>query len=81
MFGEGEMYESAPQESQKESGDEPQQVALQFPEKAPETAMAVTPMLEQLSETMKNLNKPKRKIVEIRVFFDDDTFEIFSPRQ
>ena len=44
-------------------------------------AGAVTPMLEQLSETMKNLNKPKRKIVEIRVFFDDDTFEIFSPRQ
>lgn len=81
MFGEGEMYESGPQESQKESGDEPQQVALQFPEQAPETAMAVTPMLEQLSETMKNLNKPKRKIVEIRVFFDDDTFEIFSPRQ
>ena len=56
-------------------------MALQFPEKAPETAMAVTPMLEQLSETVKNLNKPKRKIVEIRVFFDDDTFEIFSPRQ
>ena len=43
--------------------------------------MAVTTMLEQLSETMKNLNQPKRKIVEIRVFFDDDTFEIFSPRQ
>ncbi|MGN0233069.1 MAG: helix-turn-helix domain-containing protein [Bacteroidaceae bacterium] len=80
MFGEGDMYESKSQESQSVPNQDVEQAAFSFPDKAPETVIDVAPMLEELKDTVKNLNKPKRKIVEIRVFFDDDTFEIFSPR-
>ncbi len=81
MFGEGDMYASAQHEGQEapaQTGDQP---ALSFPEQSAEAALAVAPALEELRDAVKNLNKPKRKIVEIRVFFDDDTFETFSPRQ
>ena len=29
-------------------------------------------------ETIKYIDKPQRKIIEIRIFFDDGTFEVFS---
>lgn len=80
MFGEGDMYASGVQDSAAASSEDVEQTAFAFPERAPEATVAVAPVLEELSEAVKNLNKPKRKIVEIRVFFDDDTFEIFSPR-
>lgn len=33
---------------------------------------------EIVGETVKQMNKPQRKIVEVRIFFDDGTFEVFS---
>ena len=81
MFGEGDMYVSAQPEAQEAPAQAGEQPALSFPEQSAEAALAVAPALEELRDAVKNLNKPKRKIVEIRVFFDDDTFEIFSPRQ
>ena len=30
-------------------------------------------------ETVKYIEMPKRNITEIRIFFDDNTFEIFKP--
>lgn len=32
-------------------------------------------------ETVKYIDKPRRKITEIRVFFDDQTWESFVPKQ
>lgn len=32
-----------------------------------------------VKEVIKYVEKPERKIVEIRIFFDDNTFEIFKP--
>ena len=33
---------------------------------------------ESVQDTVRNVNKPTRKIVELRVFFDDGTYEVFS---
>lgn len=43
-------------------------------------AVASAVALQQIQREMaKNIDKPQRKIKEIRVFFDDGTFEAFSP--
>lgn len=43
---------------------------------------AVVPGKAQMQKTMINyLDKPARKIVEIRVFYDDQTFESFVPKK
>ena len=34
-----------------------------------------------VKQEVKYVEKPQRKITEIRIFFDDDTFEIFIPRK
>ena len=36
---------------------------------------------EPVKQEVKYVEKPSRKITEIRIFFDDDTFEIFIPRK
>jgi hypothetical protein len=33
---------------------------------------------EIVAETLKQQQKPPRKVVEVRIFFDDGTFETFS---
>jgi hypothetical protein len=33
---------------------------------------------EIVAETLKQQQKPQRKVVEVRIFFDDGTFETFS---
>ena len=80
MFGEGEMYGSVSSEGHETQAQEGEQLSMSLPEQDVESAVAIAPLLSELKDTVKNLNKPARKIVEIRVFFDDDTFEIFSPR-
>ena len=45
------------------------------------TSFAAASMMsipEIVGETVKQMNKPQRKIVEVRIFFDDGTFEVFS---
>ena len=81
MFGEGEMYGAAPSGQPSAELQEGVQSALEFPEQPVEQAMVVPPILEEIRDSVKNLNKPPRKPIEIRVFFDDGTFEIFCPRQ
>jgi len=43
---------------------------------------AITPITELenqiIREKVKYIDKPQRKIVEIRIFFDDGTFEVFA---
>lgn len=36
--------------------------------------------LEQL-EKVKNLTTPKRQVTEIRIFYDDGTYEVFGPKE
>ena len=81
MFGEGDMYATASHDEATAPVHEGEQPALAFPEQPVEQPMMVSPILEEIRDSVKNLNKPPRKPIEIRVFFDDGTFEIFSPRQ
>lgn len=81
MFGEGDMYVSAHDDAPKSSSGETGQSSFSFPETPSEPMVSVPPILEEIRDTVKKLDKPKRKPIEIRVFFDDGTFEIFAPRQ
>ncbi len=47
----------------------PSSVAAQIP---------VANVQEVVAETLKQYPKPQRKVVEVRIFFDDGTFETFS---
>jgi len=44
----------------------------------PYGSVGVVNIPEIVGETVKQMNKPQRKIVEVRIFFDDGTFEVFS---
>ena len=77
MFGEGEMLlDGAPsQPSNSASG----QTDLFSPGIAPSSEVNSTPSsAPQIQEVVKYIDKPQRKITEIRVFYDDGTFEAFS---
>ncbi len=104
MFGEGDMYETAPDGSKASAdgdkstvkdkagqaagdGSEP---VLPFDASNPED-YATWPHLEDISdsdmkkphipivrEVVKYIDKPRAKITEIRIFFDDGTYQVFS---
>ncbi len=92
MFGEGEMLndaESADKVAQNNgnSGDsvrpqeaaEPKQLNLDYGD-TPQVPPTEAPVPGQviIRETVKLVDKPQRKITEIRVFYDDGTFDTFS---
>ena len=47
-----------------------------------QSPVAPSPMNVQeiVAETLKQQQKPMRKVVEVRIFFDDGTFETFSSK-
>ena len=77
MFGEGEMLldSASPQNS-----DSPSEQGDMFSSGTPHSSDGIsTPStLTQIQEVVKYIDKPQRKITEIRVFYDDGTFETFS---
>lgn len=86
MFGEGDMYagETVSEHVVANTsavgdvglvGDLFAEVRPQEPVSAPSS---VPPSMPLLRETIKYVDKPQRKITEIRVFFDDGTYETFS---
>ena len=77
MFGEGEMLlEGASSQTQDAA---PAQADLFAPGTAPSSDIVSTPSsAPQIQEVVKYIDKPQRKITEIRVFYDDGTFETFS---
>ncbi|MCR4920345.1 MAG: helix-turn-helix domain-containing protein [Bacteroidaceae bacterium] len=86
MFGEGDMYAGETvKESPLPSTPSPSQGDLfapsssqpSIPEAAPVPSNGASPQ-PILRETIKFIDKPQRKITEIRVFFDDGTYETFS---
>ena len=52
------------------------------PRRSPMTASTSSPVSVQeiVAETLKQQQKPQRKVVEVRIFFDDGTFETFSAK-
>lgn len=85
MFGEGNMYiEGSADSGNKDSlpTDELGGISFNSADRvpkanySPEIAAGTIPGM--LNEQTKFIDKPQRKIVEIRIFFDDGTFETFS---
>ena len=77
MFGEGEMLldGASSQPSDPASG----QPDLFASATAPSTEANSTPSsAPQIQEVVKYIDKPQRKITEIRIFYDDGTYETFS---
>ncbi len=93
LFGEGDMYVK-PQESTAQGGmnQEDDAFASLHPEVVggddaqsaspglPFDVNGGTPRIPVVREVVKFIDKPQRKITEIRIFFDDGTFETFPGR-
>lgn len=86
MFGEGDMYAGesvsehvVPVSSvPNEATPAPDLFTDVPPQESPTTPASVHPAMPMMRETIKYIDKPQRKITEIRVFFDDGTYETFS---
>lgn len=77
MFGEGDMLLDG--SSSQAQAAAPGHSDLFGSETAPSSGVNPTPSLvSQVQEVVKYIDKPQRKITEIRVFYDDGTFETFS---
>ena len=95
MFGSGEMYQNtaenpAPTPSASEKGIFDQSPMLDFEQNssvspqnmgqmAPNPAIINKSRPEIVREDIKILDKPQRKVMEIRVFYDDQTWDTFVP--
>ena len=86
MFGEGDMYVGETVKESSVPSPDPSPQADMFassPTSVPVPDGAVPPTsapspVPILRETIKYIDKPQRKITEIRVFFDDGTYETFA---
>ncbi len=89
LYGEGEMEESAPAvtgmdlftqplENPKNTADEPDSPDFC---KENEVPKVVYPPKEIIREEVKYIEKPHPKITEIRIFFDNGTYEVFKPEK
>ena len=95
MFGSGEMFQNTADKSfsdqtPSENGNSNQSLMLDFDQNPSPTApnmgqMAQNPALvknsrlEPIREEVKILDKPQRRVIEIRVFYDDQTWDTFVP--
>ena len=95
MFGSGDMYRAdtdAPSTSEVTSPDtqRPSSLMLDFDQTASPTPQNVSPQYtnsnsvkstrpEIVREEVKFIDKPQRKVIEIRVFYDDQTWDTFVP--
>ncbi len=84
MYGEGEMYvDKNPLEGEipfPESTTSKEEGLPIFSVQHPSSQEAVmsAPIAPAVQEVIKYVEKPQRKITEIRIFYDDGTFETFS---
>ncbi len=51
-----------------------------MPRSASNVALPVADISEIVEQTVKQLQRPQRKIMEVRIFFDDGTFETFGTK-
>ena len=77
MFGEGEMLleDAASHAPETSAGQSDLFSSATPPSSEPNFTPSPAP---QIQEVVKYVDKPQRKITEIRVFYDDGTFETFS---
>lgn len=58
----------------------PQNVASRRSPTSPSAVPSSLSVQEIVAETLKQQQRPQRKVVEVRIFFDDGTFETFSAK-
>jgi transcriptional regulator with XRE-family HTH domain len=92
VFGKGEMYKSETQvdNSQNMQASDNEETALDFddsqsvfsdPSPVISSHQNERPRHEVIKHEVKYIDKPQRKITEIRVYFDDQTYETFEPKK
>lgn len=91
LFGEGKMYMDNSSVSQPESHGEGEAVldfGIDSPEETQQPNLSSIPLQpvrnnrqEPIKTEIKYIDKPQRKITEIRVYFDDLTYESFEPKK
>ena len=97
MFGSGEMFlpDNSTLFQSNEGGETPslsQSPMLEFESSAsptPQNGPSTTPIINSVKSTrlemprdeVKVVDKPQRRITEIRVFYDDQTWETFVPQK
>ena len=97
MFGSGDMYlPDFPQDNDSNQGSEytlsTQNPMLDFqssPSPTPQNAPSAAPNFNGVRNTrldleykeVKTIDKPARRITEIRIFYDDQTWETFVPQK
>ena len=94
LFGRGPMYmDQVSQSDDTSSGNvqtEPVDQMLDFDSFSPTPSGAQPPVLQQGVQTtpnrnekiiMKYFDKPQRQVTEIRIFYDDQTWETFVPKK
>ena len=96
MFGKEPMYtdgQSGDITSQSAQASPSKEPILSFDNNATATQQAasqqsdtsnvrsINPRYEESNDTVKIFDKPQRKIVEIRIFYDDQTWETFIPKK
>ncbi|MBR2292548.1 MAG: helix-turn-helix transcriptional regulator [Prevotella sp.] len=92
MFGSGEMYlaesDASDQASAGQSGGQETMLIFDSPvAPTPQTAVPTAPNMnsvkptrsEIVREEVKYVDKPQRRVIEIRVFYDDQTWDTFVP--
>ena len=87
MFLNAKNLSSGPQQDTQTTldFDDPQNTPQNTPQKQPksvpiQTSVKNTP-INQAEKVVKIIDKPKRNITEIRVYFDDLTYESFVPKK
>ena len=81
LFGEGSMYGSnATTSDVHDSGVVPESPDLFGQEHVP-PQVAVPRVAPEVTEVVAKVEKPRREVKEIRVFFDDGTYESFVPQK
>ncbi|MCH5308649.1 MAG: helix-turn-helix transcriptional regulator [Prevotella sp.] len=92
LFGTGDMYVSSATPVEQPVGlpTPSREPLLDFDTPAAPTPSAAIPVMQKpnsvkstpqeiVKEEIKIIDKPSRKVVEIRVFYDDQTWESFAP--
>ena len=89
MFGKGKMYVTDSESSSAVSQDDTQASAYQDHPSTPSGGLFNPMENVGVNQTLKNpvktevkyIDKPQRQITEIKIFFDDQTFESFVPKK
>ncbi len=81
IFGEGEMRASEGAKGTDASAPSLFDLAPASPSRGggqPKAEIGVETVLETVKEAVRQMQKPQRNVVEIRIFFDDGTYDVFQ---